>query len=470
MRELVRDATRNALGLLGVAITTVSGVLVLVLAIIGFLGVARGPYLGIITFLVLPFFFVLGLALIPVGGWYEHRRARRAAAAGEAAPALPVVDLNQPRTRYKLIVIGALSVVNVVVVALAAYGGVETMDKPAFCGSCHSVMDPEFTAYRRSPHARVACVDCHIGAGASWFVRSKLSGAWQVVSVTFGLYPRPIPVPVHDLRPARETCEECHWPTKFVGDRLKVITRHGDDEKSTEKQTALLLKVGGGPSPERSRGIHWHVAPGVQIRYLADAKREKIGVVELQRPDGTVATYTGKEGPAAPGAGAAWRVMDCVDCHNRPTHVFRTAEDEIDEALNEGRIDRSLPFARRETLKALKAAKGAHGEAAAGISKALLSFYRELDAAGFAARQASVEAAAAEVGRVYGYDVWPKMNIGWGTYPTFLGHDQAPGCWRCHDETHATADGKSISQDCAICHVVLAQDEENPRILKDLGH
>jgi len=470
MRELVRDATRNALGLLGVAITTVSGVLVLVLAIIGFLGVARGPYLGIITFLVLPFFFVLGLALIPVGGWYEHRRARRAAAAGEAAPALPVVDLNQPRTRYKLIVIGALSVVNVVIVALAAYGGVETMDKPAFCGSCHSVMDPEFTAYRRSPHARVACVDCHIGAGASWFVRSKLSGAWQVVSVTFGLYPRPIPVPVHDLRPARETCEECHWPTKFVGDRLKVITRHGDDEKSTEKQTALLLKVGGGPSPERSRGIHWHVAPGVQIRYLADAKREKIGVVELQRPDGTVATYTGKEGPAAPGAGAAWRVMDCVDCHNRPTHVFRTAEDEIDEALNEGRIDRSLPFARRETLKALRAAKGSHDQAAASISKELLSVYEQLDPPGFPARRAAVEAAAAEVGKIYGYDVWPTMNIGWGTYPTFLGHDQAPGCWRCHDEDHTAADGKTISQDCTICHVVLAQDESNPKVLRDLGH
>jgi hypothetical protein len=469
MRQLLRDATRNLLGLLGVAITTVSGVLILTLAIAGYFGLVGGPYLGIITFLVMPFFFVLGLVLIPIGGWLEHRRERQAAALGEAAPGLPVVDLNQPSTRTRLIVIGALTVVNVVIVALAAYGGVQTMDTPSFCGSCHSVMDPEFTAYRRSPHARVACVDCHIGAGASWFVRSKLSGAWQVVSVTFDLYPRPIPVPVHNLRPARETCEQCHWPTKFVGDRLKVITRHDDDEKSTEKQTALLLKVGGGPSPERSRGIHWHVAPGVQLRYLADSKREKIGVVELTRPDGTVETFTSQDGPTTPGPDASWRVMDCVDCHNRPTHVFHTAADEIDEALNDGRIDRSLPYARRETLKALKAATGSHREAAASISKALTSFYQQLDPAGFPARRAAVEAAAAEVGRIYGYDVWPSMKIGWGTYPTFLGHDQALGCWRCHDEAHATPDGKTISQDCTICHTILAQDEANPKILKDLG-
>jgi hypothetical protein len=470
MRELVRDATRHALGLVGVAITTVSAILILALTAIGLLGFAGGPYLGIVTYLLLPFFFVVGLLLIPLGGWLEHRRARKAIAAGEPPPPLPVIDLNRPRTRSALIGIGALTAVNVVIVSIAAYGGYEVMDTPAFCGSCHSVMDPEFTASRRSPHARVACVDCHIGAGASWFVRSKLSGAWQVVSVTFHLYPRPIPVPVHDLRPARETCEQCHWPTKFVGDRLKITTRHADDEASTETKTALLLKVGGGPDAGRSRGIHWHVAPGVNLRYLADASRERIGVVELRRPDGSVATYTGTEGPTAPGPGVAWRVMDCVDCHNRPTHVFRTPEDEIDEALNEGRIDRSLPFARREALKALKAARGSRAEAAVGVSNALRAFYRELDPAAFPAREAAVEAAAAEVGRRYGYNVWPKMNITWGTYPTLLGHDQAPGCWRCHDEAHATADGKTISQDCTICHAVLAQDERDPKILKDLGH
>jgi len=469
MKNFVRDLTRNPLGLAGAALTTVSGVLILAMVAIGVLGFGGGPYTGIVAFLVLPAFFVLGLLLMPVGTWLERRRARKAAEAGEALPAMPVIDLNLPQMRKRLLVVGALTVVNVVIVAFAGYKGVQVMDTPAFCGSCHSVMDPEFTTYRRSPHARVACVECHIGSGANWFVKSKLSGTWQLVSVTFDLYPRPIPVPVHNLRPARDTCEECHWPSKFVGDRLKIVTRHDDDEKSTEKKTALLLKVGGGDA-ERGQGIHWHVAQGVEVRYLGDAKRQKIGTVELSLPDGTSRTYRSKDGPSAPGPDAAWRVMDCVDCHNRPTHIYRTADEEVDEALNIGRIDRTLPFARREALAALKAAKGSHAEAAAGIRKALLDFYEKHDPAGFAARKPAVEAAAAEVGRLYGYDVWPSMNITWGTYPSFLGHDAAPGCWRCHDDAHVADGGKAISQDCALCHALLAQDEKDPKILKDLGH
>lgn len=469
MKDFARNLTRNPLGLAGAALTTASGVLIVALVAMGVLGLGGGPYGGIIAFLVLPAFFVLGLLLMPLGTWLERRKERRAAEAGQPLPAMPVIDLNVPRTRRRLLVFGAITVVNVVIIAMASYKGVQVMDRPAFCGSCHSVMDPEFTAYRRSPHARVACVECHIGAGASWFVKSKLSGAWQLVAVTFDLYPRPIPVPVHNLRPARDTCEECHWPSKFVGDRLKVITRHDDDQRSTEKKTALLLKVGGGDAA-RARGIHWHVAPGVEVRYLGDAKRATIGTVELKLPDGTSRTYRSESGPSAPGPDAAWRVMDCVDCHNRPTHIYRSAEDEVDQALGEGRIDRSLPFARKASLAALKAARGSHAEAAAGIRKALLDFYEKLDPSGFAARKPAVEAAAEEVGRLYGYDVWPSMNITWGTYPSFLGHDAAPGCWRCHDESHVADGGRTISQDCGLCHTLLAQDEKDPKILKDLGH
>ena len=469
MRDLFRDLTRNLLGLVGAALTTVSGVLIVAVVVAGVLGLGGGPYGGIIAFLVLPAFFVLGLVLMPLGAWIERRRLTRAAAAGQPPPELPVIDLNVPRTRRRLLVFAGITVVNVVILGMASYKGVQVMDRPAFCGSCHSVMDPEFTAYRRSPHARVACVECHIGEGASWFVKSKLSGTWQLVAVTLDIYPRPIPVPVHNLRPARDTCEECHWPSKFVGDRLKIITRHDDDEESTEKKTALLLKIGGGDAT-RASGIHWHVAPGVEVRYLGDPKREKIGTVELKLPDGTTRTYRSEAGPSKPGPDAVYRVMDCVDCHNRPTHIYRSAEDEVDQALDEGRIDRSLPFARRESLAALKAANGSHAEAAAAIRRAILDSYEKLDPNGFAARRPAVEAAAAEVGRLYAYDVWPGMNITWGTYPTFLGHDAAPGCWRCHDDSHVAQGGRTIPQDCDLCHTLLAQDEKDPKVLKALGH
>jgi hypothetical protein len=467
MKRLALDLTRNPLGLAGAALATVCGILILTLAALGMVGFRGGPYLGIAAFLVLPAFFVLGLVLIPVGAWLARRRAQRAAERGEAEPLLPVIDLNQPRTRRLALVLVALTAVNLVIVALATYKGVQVMDSPGFCGSCHSVMDPEFTTYQRSPHARVACVECHIGPGAPWFVKSKLSGAWQLVSVTFGLYSRPIQTPVHDLRPARDTCEHCHWPTKFVGNRLKVKIRHDDDAPNTEKKTVLLLRIGGAEG-SRVEGIHWHVHPGVQVRYLADPKRETIGTVELTLPDGARRTYRAKSGPSAPGPASAWRTMDCVDCHNRPTHIYAAPEDEVDGALNSGRIDRSLPFVRREGLRLLKAVYPSHAAARQGIQKGLLDFYEKSDPAAFPARRPAVEAAAAALGDLYATDVWPSMKITWGTYPTFLGHDAAPGCFRCHDEEHKTDDGQAISQDCALCHALLAQDEKDPRILKEL--
>jgi hypothetical protein len=229
--------------------------------------------------------FVLGLALIPAGAVLYRRKLRRVH--GDAqTPVLPVFDLNVPRTRRWLFILLGATMFNIVVLAGATYKGVEVMESVEFCGmACHTVMEPEHTAYQRSAHSRVACAECHIGPGADWFVKSKLDGAWQLVAVALDLYPRPIPTPLHDLRPARETCEQCHWPTKFVGDKLSVRKRFADDESNTELTTALLLKVGG-TEGERSHGIHWHVDPGVQIRYRSDPSREEIYEVEFTKSTG----------------------------------------------------------------------------------------------------------------------------------------------------------------------------------------
>jgi len=311
-------------------------------------------------------------------------------------------------------------------------------------------------------------VQCHIGPGAGWFVKSKLSGAWQVVSVTFNLYPRPIPTPVRNLRPSRDTCEQCHWPTKFVGDRLKVITHHEEDEKSTPKKTVLLLHVGGGSA---GHGIHSHVAAGVSIRYLADPRRQTIQTVELTR-DGQVETFEAKpgdKGEQPDPSKMVWRTMDCVDCHNRPTHQYRPAAQEVDEALADGRIDRSLPFVKREAMKAIQATYADRTAATAGILAALQGFYEKEQPAVWGEKKAAVEAAAAELARLWGYNVWPNMNIKWDSYPSMIGHEQSPGCWRCHDDNHVNKAGKAITQDCDNCHALLADKEEAPAILKELG-
>lgn len=469
MRQFFIALTRNVISLSGTAVTTASAVLIIILFTVELAGFRGTPYVGILAFLILPAIFILGLILIPIGIRQERRRLRRAE---EGAPQaqFPVIDLNRTRTRNVVLIFLGLTVVNVIILATATYKGVEVMDSTEFCGeTCHSVMAPENTAYLGGPHARVNCVECHIGPGAPWFVKSKLSGAWQVVAVTFDLYPRPIPTPIENLRPARETCEQCHWPTIFVGDKLKVLTHYDEDEANTELKTVLLLRVGG-VQGRRSHGIHWHVDPGVQIRYRSDPQRQTIYEVELTETDGTVKLYQPPDGTEREeGEEAEWRTMDCVDCHNRPSHVYKTPEQAIDEAIRLERIDRSLPYVRREGLRLLTAAPySTHEEAAQQIASGLEAFYQDRYPELIGASSETIATAGQALGEVYAENVFPAMSVEWNTYPNHIGHENFPGCFRCHDDEHETEDGETISQDCSTCHSLLAWEEEDPEILAEL--
>lgn len=465
MKSFFIALTRNPISLFGAAVVTATAILIVTLFTLELFGFQGGPYSGILAYLILPALFVAGLLLIPIGVFRQRRRDRQATARGEAAPAFPVLDLNDPRARTRALVFVALTAVNIVILATASYKGVETMDTTRFCGqTCHTVMQPEFTAFQRSPHAHARCVDCHIGPGAGWFVKSKLSGVGQVVAVTTGSYPTPIPTPVHNLRPARETCEQCHWPSKFVGDRLKVIPGFADDEANGEQKTVLLMRVGG-KQGSASKGIHWHVDPSVSIRYLSDDKRETIYEVELKNAQGEVRRY--KAGGDAP-KGAVWRSMDCVDCHNRPSHTFRMPVEEVDAAMSDGRMPRDLPFLHRESIRLLKASYPSHAAARQGIAQGLQDFYTKQYPAVAAAKGAAIRQASAALGVIYSSNVFPAMKIGWGTYPNHIGHENSPGCFRCHDDAHKSADGRTISQDCSLCHGLLAVQEKDPAILKSL--
>jgi hypothetical protein len=458
--------TRNPISLIGAAVVTATSVLIFTLFTLEIFGLRAGPYAGIIAYLILPALFVLGLLLIPFGIARQRRLDRAAAARGEAPPAFPLIDLNNPRVRNRVLMFAVLTALNVVILATATYKGVETMDSTQFCGqACHSVMAPEYTAYQRSAHSSVQCVNCHIGPGAGWFVKSKLSGTWQLIAVSFNLYPRPIGTPVQNLRPARETCEQCHWPTKFVGDRLKVIPSYADDQANTEQKTVLLMRVGG-KQGSASQGIHWHVDPGIRIRYLSDQKRETISEVELRTAKGEIRRY--KTSDAKPLQGAVWRTMDCVDCHNRPAHTFRPPELEVDQALAEGRIARDLPFVRRESVRLLKVSYPTREAAGKALSDGLRTFYARQYPAVAASRTAAIGATAAALGTLYRANVFPSMKIGWGTYPNHIGHENSPGCFRCHDDAHKTAEGRSIPQDCSLCHGLLAVQEKDPAILRSL--
>jgi len=464
LKNFLASITRNGISLLGTAIAIAALVLIVCLFFLAQIGFEGGPYLGIITFLILPALFVFGLLLIPIGTLLQRRKLRRSSGA-DGAPLLPVFDLNDSKTRRWLLILTGLTMINIVIVAGATYKGVHVMETVEFCGlACHSVMEPEHTAHARSPHSRVACAECHIGPGADWFVKSKLDGAWQLISVAFDLYPRPVETPLHDLRPARETCEQCHWPTKFVGDKLRVISHYEEDEENTELTTALLLKVGGSKATG-SQGIHWHVDRDVSIRYRSDETREEIYNIEFTQGDDEMVAFADRK---APEEGGVWRAMDCVDCHNRPSHIYESPGPAIDNAIEAGQIDRELPFVKRESLRIIQEKYESHEAARAGIAVELAAFYDENYPDVATERAEDITAAASTLGDIFSVNIFPQMNVWWDTYPNHIGHEQSDGCFRCHRRSMRTADRQQVSTDCENCHILLAEEEENPDIMSIL--
>lgn len=439
----------------GAVLTTVSAVLFLVGFVLDVFGLHTNPYLGILFFIAIPFAFLCGLLLIPLGIWLERRRRLRG-----RPPSLrtwPRLDLNSARVRTMVFFVLVLTPANLLIVGMAGYKGVEYMDSVNFCGQvCHEVMEPEFVAYQFGPHARVKCVDCHIGPGADWFVKSKLSGARQVFAVMLASHPRPIPSPVHDLRPARETCEQCHWPAKFHGDKVEQFREYANDETNSESVTTVRLRIGGINMAGRPSGIHWHVAEENAIEYIAlDAARQEIGYVRLVNGGGAVTEYR------APGvtdeqlAAGERRRMDCVDCHNRPSHTFaRSADRAINELLGAGAVPLSLPFVRREGYAAITAEYASQEEAFAAIGARLRAFYQAEYPEVWAGRQPEVEQAVMALSDLYRRNVFPTMKVTWGLHPDNRGHMEFPGCFRCHTDEHAAPDGRVIRQDCDLCHEI----------------
>jgi nitrate/TMAO reductase-like tetraheme cytochrome c subunit len=469
--RLLYHLSQNTLSLIGVVLTTSSAI-----TLIGFwmydfmLPGPPHPYVGILLFLILPGVFVIGLILIPIGIVLRRRHLRQI---GELPTIYPAIDLKTPMVRNSFLFIACATVLNVMIFGFASYRGVTYMDSTAFCGlTCHTVMAPEYSAYQNSPHSRVECVQCHIGPGAGWFVRSKLSGLRQVFAVTFKTYSQPIPSPVKYLRPARETCEQCHWPQRFSGDKFLSKTNFKGDEKNTALTTALILRIGG-HTREGSVGIHGrHLDQGSRIHYVSiDDRRQVIPVVYYTDDQGKTIEFvstdikTSKEQLAK----TEKRAMDCIDCHNRPTHEFELPENAVDLRLSRGVISTDLPFIRKKAVELLKADYSDRHIAETRITEGITSYYRTSYPEVYNTKRALVEQAADAVAAIYLRNIFPDMKVGWGVHPNNLGHNDFPGCFRCHDGSHTSADGQTISNDCTACHNLLAVQEENPKVLTDLG-
>jgi hypothetical protein len=447
----------NPVSFIGVLLATTGGVAWFFVLPVQLRGIETNPYIGILFFLVFPGMFFAGLGLIPLGVYLRFRLESKWHILPREFP--PINWQNREFRRLALFV-GLATAANVVIGGHFTYSAVGYMDSVSFCGqSCHTVMKPEFTAYQDSPHFRVRCTECHIGEGASWFVKSKLSGVRQVFAVMLNTYSRPIPTPVHDLRPARETCEACHWPGKFGGYRLRILTKFGEDDPNTATKTVLLMRIGGG---DMIAGIHGvHLGAGVVIEYLSDPARQNIPWVRYTNGQNQSTEYALQDFKPADAAKLERRVMDCLDCHNRPSHSFELPEQALDRALATGRLPLTLPAIKKNAVTILKTAYQTTAQAAQGIPAALAQAYPD--------RAPEVQKAARVLLHIYNRNVFPEMNVQWGTYPNNIGHTYFPGCFRCHDDQHASAAGKTITQDCNSCHQLLAVEETNPEILSKLG-
>ncbi len=446
---------RHPVTIIGAIVTTISAIAFIAFFVVDIFRAHANPYLGIFFFLILPAFFILGLILIPIGHYFAYRRRL----AGKPVGEWPRLDLNNPRQRGIVFAIFVLTLVNALIVSLAAYRGIEFMDSVAFCGTvCHEVMQPEYTAYQAGNHARVPCVGCHIGSGAPWFVRSKLSGTRQVFAVTFNTFSRPIPSPVTNLRPARDTCEQCHWPEKFTGDVIRVRKEYASDEKNTESTTTLRVHVGGGSNenPELATGIHWHMVVSNKIEYIAtDDKRQVIPYVKITDRFGKVREYRAEGVTQEQLAGKELRTLDCVDCHNRPAHTFAaSAERAVDASIQRGEIAQDLPFIRREGVAVLKASYPNQTAGMDEIAARIREFYRASYGPLYAAKRQEIERAIGSLQAQYRRNVFPSMNVSFGTYFNNIGHMDFPGCFRCHDDAHKAPDGTVIKQDCDTCHTI----------------
>ena len=449
----------NLITITGLFVAAMAIMLLLTFGLFSVVAPAANPYVDIVGYLILPGMLAVGLLIVPLGILAKSWRLRRRDPDQPLAFRLPRIDLNDPDQRRVAKVFTGGTFVLLPLVGVTSYHGYHYTDSVEFCAqACHSVMKPEATTYAYSSHARVTCAECHIGEGASWFVKSKLSGTRQVLAVWRNSYSRPIPPAIHQLRPARETCERCHWPKKFFGAQLKEIVRFASDERNTRREIDMLLKTGGGDrATGRAEGIHLHMALAGRIEYVAtDDELQEIPWVKYVDEEGDEWIYRSDGHPSSdPPPGGRLRRFDCMDCHNRPAHKFRSPQDAVDIFLDLGWIDATLPFIKREAVTVLAQPYPDLETANEKIGNHLVEFYRIHYPNTWETQRHSIDQAVDRVREIYGRSFFPTMKVDWQTYPDNIGHFISPGCFRCHEGRHVNQRGESISHDCKICHTFL---------------
>jgi nitrate/TMAO reductase-like tetraheme cytochrome c subunit len=454
----------NWISISGFILAVNSLIIILVLFLFSLFTKESNAYMGLFIYIIVPAFMVLGLLMIPFGMFLKRRRK---VTETERTEKWPILDLNNKIQRKALVRISVITVFLLVVSSFGSYQAFHYTESVEFCGTlCHQVMEPEYVTYQHSAHANVKCVECHVGEGADWYMKSKLSGLYQVYSVTFKKYARPIATPLHNLRPASETCEKCHWPEKFYSQKLRNQRSYLADSANTEWDISLLMKIG----PEHSakgltEGIHWHINKDYRIDYIAGTRdREIIPWVKLTNlKTGEVKIYMDEDNPIDQAAmdSLEKRSMDCMDCHTRPSHTYKSAPNYIDQAIVAGKIPGNIPWIKMAAMEALKVPYETKEHAHQQIYATMVAFYKDEYPDVYVKDFFRIQKAIKVVQSEYSNNVFPYMKADASQYLDHIGHLESEGCFRCHSDRHKTKTGETISKNCDMCHTILAQGPSN---------
>jgi hypothetical protein len=454
-------SSKNWLTIIGSIIAGMNLILILLLFVISTIFNKANTNLGLFIYIILPGFMILGLILIPAGMIRERKKAGKKDV--RESKKLPRIDLNDPSHRNAFIIFTITTIVVLVLSTMGSFEAYHMTESVEFCGTlCHQVMEPEHTAYQNSPHANVSCVECHVGTGASWYVKSKISGLHQVYAVLTNSYPRPIATPLHDLRPARETCERCHWPQKFYARTLWTKKYFLADSLNTEWDIMLQMKTG----PEYSglglrEGIHWHINPAVNIEYISENdKRENITYVKYtNKTSGEVTIYRNSDNPVSDSliAASEARTMDCIDCHNRPSHNYNSPTVYFDKAMLTGSVSKDIPFFKKVVMGVLRETFNTSDTAMLKIEEGITGFYKSDYADYYGKNKSLIDTAIASVQLGYSQNTFPKMKVAYDLYPEHIGHLETNGCFRCHNGSFKAENGRTITKSCNLCHTIVGQ-------------
>ncbi|MBM2814342.1 MAG: hypothetical protein HW421_1104 [Ignavibacteria bacterium] len=457
----------NPLTVSGTFTAIIGSLVTLFLLVLDFFSQYTKAYMGIITFVLVPSIMLLGILLVIIGMFIENRKLL--IDKGHERK-LPIIDLNNTKHQVATLffVVGAATMAAFSVIGtMKAYDYTNTED---FCGNtCHKVMEPVYTAYMDSPHSRVGCVKCHINPNASWSEKSKLSGISQVYSTFFNKFPKPIPTPITNLRPNEQTCEQCHWIRQFYSEKKMVFDFFTSDEKNTETKLAMHIKIGGGTQElGNNAGIHWHMIMTNEVAYYAsDKERMSIPVIKSRNlQTGKEIIYRDSEVkiPDDSLKEQNFRIMDCMDCHNRQSHVFYQPNKIVNTYMSLGKIDRTIPYIKNLSVQALEGHATSRMTAYNDIKNFIWKFYDNNYPLVLREKKSSILSTIDQLNKIYLRNYFPENGVSWRKFPNNIGHLYSPGCFRCHDGNHKTPEGKVLSSDCNICHSIIEQKAPNGQV------